>query len=371
MGSVSLDKLLSADPGKGLMGYEKGQMVFPGVPTDIAMPEPDIPLPIEKNEEVIIEEPMPISLPGVDYPTGDIQQGGVDMGLGDLDLDSMGIAELSALINGDISSLNGGDTGGGGGQQMETSVFTPETAAMLGNINMYTSSSNQVLLPTNHPPSVPQQPTLPQQPPPVQAQSSAQIVDQSMIAAFDQSQHASIPPPVQKQIIPQPQFTNPQTVHIPSQSNPIPSVPIPAPPPQPVQPPQQSLPPPSTTGFDFDFSTLDGMDSLDNIDSLADIDFNELAGMFGGPSGRTTRAPSPSNAIPSSAQVPEQLTGLGLGGMGTGGSEIVQSQSQVADFDGSLGAINLDEFDFADRDEEGGMPGVDGDEFESMFAEFK
>jgi hypothetical protein len=330
MRHASLDMILAADPGKGLVGYEKGQLVFPGVPSDIAMPaesEPPRSSAPETNGEF---GAIHISLPGVDYGTADQTGAGATSAENGLDLDSLGIAELSALINGDMAE----NPGVGSGMMGNASVFTPETSAMLDQLAPGLTQSAVQSLPTG------------------------QGVPQALLASLDQADNTI-------------QHEPPSTVENPNQSlGTLEEVLI----------PQVTAANPQPANFDF--STLDG---ADNLDSLADIDFNELAGMFGG-SGRTTRAASPiagigalvgggtadiDQAEPMQIQAVTQnqpdSIGLGLGDMyPTGGS----GAGHAAAFDGTLGGINLDDFDFG-GDGEGSMPVVGGEEFESMWAEFK
>lgn len=358
MGRVSLDKLLAADPGKGLIGYEKGQVVFPGVPTDVAMPvEPQDDL---GAGEISTETVMPISLPGVDYGAGIKQQNGPnESGENGLDLDSLGIAELSALINGDGDGVLGGAVDVGGGLAAG-SVFTPETTAMLENINQYNQQSR---------------PIDSSGPPTSVVHSTGQQVAQEMLASLATgTQNQNTQNQFNTQIDQSEQILTGLTTTLPTQSQPSQAIQQPFSLPntssvtnqpsqsqqQPSQTQQQTTNPPPIQNFDFDFSTLEGVDSMDNLDSLADIDFNELAGMLG-TSGRTTRQATPTATTTASV-------GLGMGNLYP---DISNTGQTAAEFDGSLGGINLDDFDFGGRDGEGSMPGVDGDEFESMFAEFK
>lgn len=311
------------------------------------MPVEEIRVAEQPNPEPVA---MSISLPGVDY-SAQAGMGGDD----GMDLTGMGIEELSALINGDalMSGLSSGM-----GQQGQGA----EAAGMLDDLNRFAQSQAPVPLP------------LPVQAQPVQ-QQAVQNMSGSAPGLPNREAANALLAEMQQNQAPARQVQQPPAV-----------APAPISSSQPLQQAQQPYPPapPPVQSLDFAFPTMDTADSLDPLDGLGDIDFNELAGMFTNASGRTTRQASPDAAsqplapitqsdlsvaqlpVNPAQQQPDQL-GLDMSSLYP-----VQDSARMraADFDGTLGGIDLNDFNFG-GDGEGSLPGVDGDEFESMFAEFK
>ena len=126
--------------------------------------------------------------------------------------------------------------------------------------------------------------------------------------------------------------------------------------------------------FNFDFGG-------DNVD----VDLSELAGLFSeNNSGAATIQPTPASTTTGKDQGGAEAVNQGQSAAGTQGKEDdsqMQSQqgSASANIEGleglgnmggeeyDFGGIDLDDFNFGDEN----LPNVDGDEFESLFAEFK
>ncbi|KAK4687528.1 hypothetical protein P7C73_g2589, partial [Tremellales sp. Uapishka_1] len=236
-----------------------------------------------------------------------------------MDLSSLGIAELSAIINGE-------------GVQFSQQIADQDLQNLIGQ---------------SGPLGVPSPATQA-----VQAAETAKMI--ADLTGVQQFGPADDNPPLA--IAPVSQFNMGSQL----QSSLGPQQPFDA---QPFDLPPQSQPivtierPPEASSFDFNFPN----DASGGDVDFSSIDMSELVGLFGtdGSTDVTTQQPiQPQTAQPSRPPSIPQDSVAPLGDSGLG---------DLSGYDMAMGAIDMEDFNFND----GEMPQLGGDEFESLLAEFK